>query len=83
MVTLSDKLNAIAESEATAKQTQPESKEIKMNVVKVEKTETKPETKTETKPETHEATTTTESENNNGENNNLPDDAGDNDTKGE
>lgn len=75
MVTLADKLNAIAESEATAKQTQPESKELKMNVVKVEKPETK--------PETHEATTTTENENNNGENNNTPDDTGDNETKGE
>ena len=79
MVTLSDKLNAIAESEATAKQKQPEREEIKMNVVKVEKTETKP----ETKPETHEATKTTENENNNGENNNKPEETGDNDTKGE
>lgn len=79
MVTLADKLNAIAESEKSATPKTETTNELKMNVVKVEKPETKP----EPKPETHEATTTTEDENNNGENNNTPDNTGDNDTKGE
>ena len=72
MVTLADKLNAIAENEKTAAPKTETNNELKMNVVKVEKPETKP----ETKPEAHEATKTTENVNN-GETTNPPTETGD------